>query len=188
MVTIKTLCANDPAIAIKAMIDGLMTYKLIQNFQLDFITFGTWEKNICHGCSATITLIRLLNLNSAPIQLGNDITRAKLIPTSLLDLLDFETAIDMFRRGSFKEIEKYFGLPTSKTFCSPWYCHGGNLSSQLPKIIKFWEDFTRQKYKPLTSRGFSVYKSSKNESKKDFCRRWTTAVAANSIMAEFSIT
>ncbi|MEO0012294.1 MAG: hypothetical protein RLZZ535_683 [Cyanobacteriota bacterium] len=181
MATIRTLCANDPAVAIKAMIDGLMTYKLIQNFQLDFITFGTWENNVCYGCSATITLIRLLNLNSAPIQLGNEVTRARLIPTSLSDLLDFEKAIDMFRRGSFSELEEYFELPISPIFCVPWYCHGGNLSNQLPKIIKFWEDFTGQKYKSLTSKGFSVYESPKNESKKDFYRRWTTAVAANSV-------
>jgi hypothetical protein len=181
MATIRTLCANDPAVAIKAMIDGLMTYKLIQNFRLDFITFGTWENNICYGCSATVTLIRLLNLNSAPIQLGSELTRARLVSTNLLDLLDFEKAIDMFRRGSFSEIEEYFDLPMSKIFCSPWYCHSGNLPNQLPKIIKFWEDFTGQQYKPLNSRGFSVYESPKNESKKDFHRRWATAVAANSI-------
>jgi hypothetical protein len=187
MATIRTLCTNDPAVAIKAMIDGLMTYKLIRNFQLDFITFGTWENKVCSGCAATITLIRLLNLNSAPIQLGNDLTRARLIPTSLSDLLDFEKAIDMFRRGSFSEIEEYFDLPISKVFCIPWYCHGGNLPGQLPKIIKFWEDFTGQKYKTITSKGFSIYVSPKNESKKDLSRRWARAVAANSISYSLAV-
>ncbi len=177
MSTIRTLCGHNPAIAIKAMIDGLITYKSIKNFRLDFITFGIWKNGVCSGCAATITLIRLMNLSFAPYQLGQDFARAGLMSTSLPDLLDFEKAIDMFRRGRFLEIERYFGLPTSEIFCFPWYCHGGNLQNELPKIIRFWERLTGQKYQLPTSQGFGVYHSPNNASRKDFKGHWATAVA-----------
>jgi hypothetical protein len=136
MTTIKQLCDNDPAVAIEHMIDGLVNHEEIVDFTLDFESGG----------AATVTLIKILDMSFAPPELSDDITsRAELMQTDRRDLLDFEEAIEMFRRGRLFAIEGYFGLTPTTTNC-PWNLQNSNWKTELPEVIKFWEQLTGRKY------------------------------------------
>jgi hypothetical protein len=150
MTTIRQLCDNDPAVAIEHMIDGLVNHREIVDFKLDFSSASKWTKGICCGGAATVTLIRILDMSFAPIELGDDFHRADLMQTDMRDLSDFEEAIDLFSQGSLVAIEKYFDLPTSRATALPWSLQNENWEGDLPEVINFWEQLTGRRYDMTT--------------------------------------
>jgi hypothetical protein len=149
MITLKKRCNYDPAVAIQAIIDGLLRHESIKKFQLDFDYRGKWKDDCCFGGAETIVLIELLEMSFAPKQLDDDLDRAGLMSTDRLDLLEFEYAIDCFSIGNSRAIEQYFGLPISDGDESLWNLQNDNWKNELPKIIHFWEELTGQKYEYL---------------------------------------
>jgi hypothetical protein len=145
MPTIRQLCDNDPAVAIEHMIDGLVNHGEIVDFELDFDSSSNWMNGICSGGAATVTLIKILDMSFAPIELSDESARAGLMQTDRRDLLDFEEAIEMFRRGRLFAIEGYFGLTPTTTNC-PWNLQNNNWKTELPEVIKFWEQLTGRRY------------------------------------------
>jgi hypothetical protein len=146
MTRMKQLCNNDPAVAIEHLIDGLVNHEEIVDFTLDFDSSSNWTNGVCAGGAATVTLIKILDMSFAPIELNDDIiSRAELMRTDRRDLLDFEEAIEIFRRGRLFAIERYFGLKPTTTNC-PWYLQNQNWKTELPEVIKFWEQLTGRRY------------------------------------------
>jgi hypothetical protein len=170
MTTIRQLCDNDPAVAIEHMIDGLVNHREIVDFKLDFDSASKWTKGICCGGAATVTLIRILDMSFAPIELGDDFHRADLMQTDMRDLSDFEEAIEMFRQGNLWAIERYFDLSISGISCLPWNLQNSSWESEIPEVINFWEQLTGQRYEKLA---------------KDIDERWVRAasLAANRLVA-----
>jgi hypothetical protein len=170
MTTIRQLCDNDPAVAIEHMIDGLVNHREIVDFKLDFDSASKWTKGICCGGAATVTLIRILDMSFAPIELGDDFHRADLMQTDMRDLSDFEEAIEMFRLGNLLAIERYFDLSISGISCLPWNLQNSSWESEIPEVINFWEQLTGQRYEKLA---------------KDIDERWVRAasLAANRLVA-----
>ncbi len=142
MTTIRELCDNDPAVAIKHMIDGLINHKDIKDFKLDFDS-SEWINGIYFGGAATVTLVQILDMSFAPIELRNVFTRADLIQTNRLDLSAFEEAIKLFSQGSLAAIERYFDLPTH-IIPLPWNLRNENWERDLPKVINFWQKLTER--------------------------------------------
>jgi hypothetical protein len=82
MITIKEFCNNDPAEAIKALIDGLLRHESINKFQLDldcYGTLGSWKDEIYYGGASALVLIELSDLSFAPGQLESEYSRADLM-------------------------------------------------------------------------------------------------------------
>jgi hypothetical protein len=146
MTTIRQLCDNDPAVAIEHMIDGLVNHAEIIDFKLDFDSASKWTNGICHGGAVTVTLIKILDMSFAPIELNDDFHRAGLMQTDMRDLLDFEEAIEQFSQGSLVAIEKYFDLPASRATALPWNLHNQSWEGELPEVINFWEQLTGRRY------------------------------------------
>jgi hypothetical protein len=148
MVTLKEFCENDPAVAIKALIDGLMRYESIDKFQLDFDCYGTlgyWKDEIYYGGISALVLIELSDLSFAPGQLESEYSRADLMYTDKRDLMEFEEAIELFRRGMLQPIEEYFGLPVSG-IKKDWNLQNDTWKDELLKVIYFWEKLTGREY------------------------------------------
>jgi hypothetical protein len=102
MITLKEFCDNDPAVAIKALIDGLLRHESINKFELDLDCYGTlgrWEDEIYYGGVSALVLIELSDLSFAPGQLESEYSRADLMYTDKRDLMEFEEAIELFRQG-----------------------------------------------------------------------------------------
>jgi hypothetical protein len=59
--TFRELCKNNPAIAIKALIDSLNNQQKIPWLKLRFAKFNDVEDNICYGCAATYTVLNLIS-------------------------------------------------------------------------------------------------------------------------------
>jgi hypothetical protein len=148
MQTLKEFCHNDTAVAIKALIDGLIRHESIDKFQLDLDCYGTlghWEdETYCGGISALV-LIELSDLSFAPGQLESEYSRADLMYTDKRDLMEFEEAIELFRRGMLQPIEQYFGLPVSG-IKKDWNLQNDTWKDELPEVIYFWEKLTRREY------------------------------------------
>jgi hypothetical protein len=150
MTTIRQLCDNDPAVAIEHMIDGLVNHREIVDFKLDFDSSSKWTNGICCGGAVTVTLIRILDMSFAPIELGEDFHRAGLMQTDMRDLLDFEEAIELFRQGSLVAIKRYFDLPMSGIESLSWNLQNKNWEVEIVKVISFWEQLTGRRYEKFT--------------------------------------
>jgi hypothetical protein len=170
MTTIRQLCDNDPAVAIEHMINGLLNHREIVDFKLDFGCSSKWANGVCAGGSVTVTLIQILDMSFAPIELNNDLARADLMQTDMRDLLDFEEAIDLFSQGSLVAIEKYFDLPTSRATALPWNLQNQSWEEEILEVISFWEQLTGRRY-DMTIVALEY--------------RWTEAAAAWSNMATY---
>jgi hypothetical protein len=170
MTTIRQLCDNDPAVAIEHMIDGLVNHREIIDFKLDFDSSSKWTNGICHGGAVTVTLIKILDMSFAPIELNDDFHRAGLMQTDMRDLSDFEEAIELFRHGNLWAIERYFDLSISGISCLPWNLQNSSWETEIPEVINFWEQLTGQRYEKLA---------------KDIDERWVRAasLAANRLVA-----
>ena len=164
MTKLRQLCNNDPAVAIKALIDGLMRHQKIKDFRLDFDHNGVWKNSMCYGGAATLVLIELLDMSFAAPELEDSATIANLMWTDRRDLSDFEEAIEFFRVGYPREIEEYFELPTSGVTELGWNLQNNNWKYELPKIIQFWEQLTGQTYEILSQ---------------DTAQRWRNAVTVS---------
>jgi hypothetical protein len=145
------------------MIDGLINSAGIIDFELDLDSPSEWVDGVCSGGAVTVTLIKILDMSFAPIELNNDFTRADLMQTDIRDLLAFEEAIKQFSQGSLVAIEEYFDLPISGVSGLPWKVNNSNWEREIPEVINFWEQLTGQVYKPLA---------------KDIDERWVSAASA----------
>jgi hypothetical protein len=148
MQTLKEFCKNDPAVAIEALIDGLLRHESIDKFQLDFDCYGTlgyWKDEIYYGGISALVLIELSDLSFAPGQLESEYSRADLMYTDKRDLMEFEEAIELFRRGMLQPIEEYFGLEVSG-IKKDWNLQNDTWKDELLKVIYFWEQLTKREY------------------------------------------
>jgi hypothetical protein len=165
MVTLKEFCENDPAVAIKALIDGLMRYESIDEFCLDFSCKEDcgWGDEEFRGGAPVLVLMELLELDDACPALDYANDRAELFSTDVRDLSDFEEAIYHFSIGIPRAIEQYFGILISGIEELPWNLQSNDFEEDLLEIINFWEKLTGQKYQ---------------QSRKSLDDRWNEAISA----------
>jgi hypothetical protein len=142
---LREFCDNDPAVAIKHMIDGLLRHESIEDFKLDLNCHGEWRDGLCHGGAATLVLIELLQLSYAPPNLDDLASRKEMVCTDVQDLINFEKAIYYFSVGDLKAIEQYFGLPVSGVK-KDWNLQNDTWKDELLKVIYFWEKLTGREY------------------------------------------
>lgn len=143
---IKEFCNHDPAVAIDAMIRGLSRHQEITNFSLNLDFEATWENGLCFGSAATLTLVELLDYSFVPPEFESNFSRAALLETSQPDLMKFETAIILFSKGFGQALSKYFEAPSVEIVDFGWRLENRNWKSQLPQVIKFWEQLSNQKF------------------------------------------
>ncbi len=172
--TIRQLCDNDPAVAIEHLINGLVNHREIKRFRLDLDSPTKYKNGICTGGAATVTLVRIIDMSFAAPQLGDEFNRADLMQTDRRDLLDFEEAIELFRKGNLLAIERYFDLSISGISCLPWNLQNSSWENEIPEVINFWEQLTGQRYEKLA---------------KDIDERWVRAAssAANRLASDHQV-
>lgn len=125
-----------PSKALRAMIAGLLAAKDMPTFQINMMTFGTYEKKdgMYYGCAATCTLMQLTGkerlVKEAYLESKeNNINYTKTASfisknnnSNESQIWDFENAIDSLRSGDAEYILKFFLLEDPKTEDREYFC------------------------------------------------------------------
>jgi hypothetical protein len=98
---------------VAAMIGGLKNPP--PKFKIHMEFFGRTNGTVCYGCAATCAVMQISGKVFTP---ENFYIRAKTTGYSFDDYLDFEIAVDSFRRGELSGLENLIGtaLPEPKIF------------------------------------------------------------------------
>jgi hypothetical protein len=141
--TFRELCSNNPAVAIKTLIDSLSNQQRIPWLKLSYADFRDVRNNICYGCGATYTVLNLFSTGSSiepinPSIFINEWQFKEYLGYNLEDLIQFEDAIDRFRMGKVTSLACYFHtiLPSP---IEDWHLHDGRPLSDLPLIQDYYD-------------------------------------------------
>lgn len=141
--TFRKICNNDPAIAIKALIDSLSNQDHIPWLNLDFSSFQESKEGICFGCGATYTVIALVSSKSTIASINSrifsdDKKYADRLGCDINDLQEFEEAIDDFRRCAVDLLAAYFDtkLPQPQEY---WCLSNRKGLGDIPIIQKYYD-------------------------------------------------
>lgn len=115
--TFRALCNNNVWEAVEAITKGIERYLYSDWFKYNINTFGKQNGKVCYGCLATTTMFNLLDVNETPF-----VTKYQRFGLSRLDVIKslseerlqkaeivvFESAVDLFRRGDVTLLNDYF--------------------------------------------------------------------------------
>lgn len=98
-----------PSDLLFAMIKGLEKQSKRKDFKIDMGTFGdarwvTGNKQICFGCAATCTIQEIAKKKLDPSNIAYLLDRAKLLGFEEGELNQFESWVDLMRRGNDSSI------------------------------------------------------------------------------------
>lgn len=141
--TLREICGNDPAVAIKAFIDSLSNQDRVPWLNLRYTTFKDVDSGICYGCAATYTVLNLLSPKSPiepiyPYIFKNDRQYAKYLKCDFEDLSQFEDAIDRFRIGLVNRLAAYFNTELPEPD-EDWHLHDDRALDDLPLIQNYYD-------------------------------------------------
>jgi len=101
------------------------------NICVDMATYGEALNTICFGCAATCTIQQLMpRAFEATDMINRQCSWSQLGNMDVSDIEEFETAIDMFRKGVPFVLLKYYNVEEK------W---GG---SAMPRLPKLYESYT----------------------------------------------
>lgn len=150
--TFRQLCNNDPAVAIKALIDSLNNQQRIPWLKLRYTTFRDVQNDICYGCGATYTVLNLLSPKSLiesidPNIFDNEMQLVKYLECNYKDLHEFENAIDRFRIGFVDRLATYFDTELPDPI-KDWYLEDNRPLEDLPLIQCYYDQlqYSRNNY------------------------------------------
>ena len=138
---------------VQAMIDGLNNTKLRDDFKIDMSTYGSagWikGKHVCFGCAATATVQQVAWIDYKPGDLASRLMgesvrkRASAMGIDTQTLRQFETCIDMFRKGDTWALQDYCEVSVGRR-SEGWEMSSTNWRSELPKIQKYVDDLAEK--------------------------------------------
>lgn len=159
MKTLKQLCNNDPLVAIKATIDGLLTQERFDWLKLDMTVYAmTGERpdgtKICCGCAASFAVLQL-NFPVTVPSISTDLfvnNRPRLLGLAYDDLETFERAIDNLRQGYAESLFDYFGVPFDGDpyfdVEHPFLLSNHQWESELHLLIYYYEQLAKTPFVP----------------------------------------
>lgn len=127
--------------AVQAMYNGLRSVRFNPLLHVNMETFGKKYGPFCIGCAATYTLMELDGGPSAAIfgKLLTSKDRASTFKFDQQDVLDFERAIDYFRRGLHHNLYNFYNVPMEirhQIQLPIIYLINKDWKSELPNILK----------------------------------------------------
>jgi hypothetical protein len=131
-----------PSEAIQAMVDGLLKFdndKFKGKFKISMDTFGGVRDEICYGCAATCTILKITNKRPTKKTIM-DIGNQYLKDYSTAEIREFENAIDIFRIGRAEYIFNFYNINLiADLLKTDWCLSNTNWKEQIPKIQAYIE-------------------------------------------------
>lgn len=115
MKTMKDFCPK-PSDALQAMLDGLREIPG-PNFKVDMLNYGHVYGDICYGCAATCAIQKATEVRLTPYNIKKTPLRAEAYNVELIDLIDFESALDEARMGRIDDLLRYYGYTNLRSIC-----------------------------------------------------------------------
>lgn len=134
VIDLKETFRGKPSDALEYMCDGLLRQDKREGFQINMMSFGHPEGQMCFGCAATSTIQEIAGQNLT----ASNIRFRQLIGFDPRELREFELVINDARVGWLTPLFGFCEVPKvdSREWSFLWQMHNENWQSCIPKVRK----------------------------------------------------
>lgn len=131
-----------PSNALRYMVQGLLEQSKRKRFVIEMSTFGRQgyvdNTTICMGCAATCTIQKIANKNIPLKKIDATHARAASLRLDVIEVIDFESAIDGARCGNLFELFRFCkrGKVHRTQYDNKFYLDNEDWKNDIPKVRK----------------------------------------------------